>query len=36
MDELKEIEKELNKLNLGTAVELSEWIETGNSKTEYD
>ena len=36
VDELKEIEKELNKLNLGTAVELSAWIETGNSKTEYD
>ncbi len=36
MDELKEIEEELNKLNLGTEIEVTEWIQTGNSKSAYN
>ena len=36
MDELKEIEEELNKLNLGTEIELRKWIQTGNSKSGYN
>ncbi len=35
MDELKEIEEELNKLNLGTEIELDKWVQTGNPKSEY-
>ncbi len=34
MDELKGIEEELNKLNLGTEIELDEWVQTGNPKSE--
>src|SRR5262245_44816213 len=36
MDELKEIEQGSNKFNLGTAVELEQWIQQGNSKSEYN
>ena len=38
MTELKEIEAELSKLNLGIEVELSlsNWIQAGSSKTEWD
>ena len=36
MAELKEIEKRLNKLNLGMAVELQGLIQKGNSKNRYN
>jgi len=36
MGELKEIEEELNKLNLGTEIELNKWIKTDNPKSEYN
>jgi hypothetical protein len=36
MDELKEIETALNKLNLGIEVERNDWIEKGNAKTKYN
>ena len=34
MGELKEIEEELNKLNLGMEIELNKWIRTDNPKSE--
>jgi hypothetical protein len=36
VDELKEIEASLNKLNLGVTVELNEWFYTENTKTEWN
>lgn len=36
MEELKEIEATLDKLNLGISVELDSYIQTGNSVTEYN
>ena len=36
MDELKEIEKQLNKLKLGTEIELVRWIKIDNLYSEYN
>ncbi len=36
VDELKEIEARLQGLNLGLEIELSEWLQTGTPKSEYN